>query len=125
MSEQLRNKLSGISSFTSQTIYELRDTIWAMNKENITIEDLQSRISNFIEQAKSVSEQTDFSFNMDDDVSENQMFSSLEGVNIYRIIQEAVNNSLKYASAKSIEVNISKGKDRKSTRLNSSHVRIS
>ena len=109
MSEQLRNKLSGISSFTSQTIYELRDTIWAMNKENITIEDLQSRISNFIEQAKSVSEQTDFSFNMDDDVSENQMFSSLEGVNIYRIIQEAVNNSLKYASAKSIEVNISKG----------------
>lgn len=109
MSEQLRNKLSGISIFTSQTIYELRDTIWAMNKENITIEDLQARISNFIEQAKSASEQTDFSFNMDGDVSENQMFSSLEGVNIYRIIQEAVNNSLKYASAKSIEVNISKG----------------
>jgi len=109
MSEQLRNKLSGISIFTSQTIYELCDTIWAMNKENITIEDLQARISNFIEQAKSASEQTDFSFNMDGDVSENQMFSSLEGVNIYRIIQEAVNNSLKYASAKSIEVNISKG----------------
>ena len=33
ISEKLGSKLSNISSFTQQTIYELRDTIWAMNKE--------------------------------------------------------------------------------------------
>ena len=46
---KLEDKLNNISSFTKETIYELRDTIWAMNKEEITIEDLKTRISNFIE----------------------------------------------------------------------------
>ncbi len=108
ISEKLGNKLTSISNFTSQTIYELRDTIWAMNKENITFEDLQARIANFIEHAKNASETTEFSFQIDKDVDEAQVFSSVEGMNIYRIIQEAVNNALKYASADEIEVNISK-----------------
>lgn len=107
ISEKLGNKLTSISSFTSQTIYELRDTIWAMNKENITFEDLQSRIANFIENAKNASEKTEFSFNIEENVDETHVFSSVEGMNIYRIIQESVNNSLKYASADEIEVIIS------------------
>lgn len=107
ISEKLGNKLSNISNFTSQTIYELRDTIWAMNKENITFEDLQARIANFIEHAKNASDRIDFSFNIDENVDETHVFSSVEGMNIYRIIQEAVNNSLKYSSADEIEVNIS------------------
>jgi signal transduction histidine kinase len=106
MGEKLGNKLSGISAFTQQTIYELRDTIWAMNKESISFEDLQARIANFIEHAKSASENTEFSFNIDENVDENRVFSSVEGMNIYRIIQEAVNNALKYAAAETIEVNI-------------------
>lgn len=108
ISEKLGAKLSGISNFTSQTIYELRDTIWAMNKEHISFEDLQARIANFIEHAQNASEKVDFSFNIDKTVSSEHVFASLEGVNIYRIIQEAVNNSLKYASAEEVEVNISK-----------------
>ncbi len=107
ISEKLGSKLSNISSFTQQTIYELRDTIWAMNKENITFEDLQARIANFIEHAKNASEKTDFSFNIEGNIDEAHVFSSVVGMNIYRIIQEAVNNALKYASADEIEVNIS------------------
>lgn len=107
ISEKLGNKLTAISTFTQQTIYELRDTIWAMNKESISFEDLQARIANFIEHAKSASENTEFSFNIDDTVAATHMFSSVEGMNIYRIIQEAVNNALKYAGADEIEVNIS------------------
>ncbi|TYA76037.1 histidine kinase, partial [Seonamhaeicola marinus] len=41
----LTNKLTGISSFTKDTINELRDTIWAMNKNEISLTDLQIRIS--------------------------------------------------------------------------------
>lgn len=108
ISQKLSDKLSSISSFTTQTIFELRDTIWAMNKENITFEDLQARIANFIDQAKNASEKTEFSFNIDSNVNQNHVFTSVEGMNIYRIIQESVNNALKYASADKIEVNISK-----------------
>jgi len=107
ISEKLTNKLSSISVFTSQTIYELRDTIWAMNKNNITFEDLQTRITNFIEKAKIASEKTNFVFVIDPEIDENKEFSSVEGMNIYRIIQEAVNNAIKYADASKIEVHIS------------------
>src|SRR5690606_13799398 len=40
---KLNDKLSGISEFAKSTIVELRDTIWAMNKSEITFEDLQIR----------------------------------------------------------------------------------
>lgn len=81
--ENLENKLSTISKFTSKTIYELRDTIWAMNKESITLDDLQARIANFIEHAKNASDSTEFSFNIDKHVNIAQVFSSVEGMNIY------------------------------------------
>jgi len=107
MGEQLSGRLSGISSFTSQTIYELRDTIWAMNKNNITFEDLQTRISNFIEKAKIATENTTFSFIISSEVDLEHTFTSVQGMNIYRIIQEAVNNAIKYAEAPQIKVSIS------------------
>ncbi len=104
MGEKLSDKLIGISSFTTQTIYELRDTIWAMNKNTITFEDLQSRIINFIDNAKLASEQTNFTVTIDTSVSLENTFTSVQGMNIYRIIQEAVNNAIKYAKASRVEV---------------------
>ena len=100
------DKLSDISAFTSTTINELRDTIWAMNKEQITAEDLQTRISNFIERAQSSEASVKFSFDFKNEESVNFVFSAIEGVNIYRIIQEAVNNALKYAQADHIKVSM-------------------
>lgn len=97
-------KLSMISAFTSTTINELRDTIWAMNKEKISVEDLQTRISNFIERAQSSKDSVQFSFDFNMKQAPDFIFTSIEGVNIYRVIQEAVNNALKYAEAQNIQV---------------------
>lgn len=104
--EAITDKLSGISEFTTQTIYELRDTIWAMNKNAITTEDLQSRIANFIEKAGRAHEKTEFRFEVSDGISKETSFTSVQGMNMYRIIQEAVNNALKYANASVIEVGL-------------------
>ncbi|WP_179008595.1 tetratricopeptide repeat-containing sensor histidine kinase [Winogradskyella forsetii] len=104
--EKLNTKLSTISNFASSTIYELRDTIWAMNKSEITFEDLQIRISNFIDKADLASHNITFNFKVEDGI--NKTFTSIEGMNIYRIIQEAINNTLKYAEASDINIVISK-----------------
>jgi len=104
---KLSDRLSGISAFTGDTIYELRDTIWAMNKNNITFEDLQTRISNFITKATMASEEMEFRFEIASEVDPERMFTSVEGMNMYRVIQEAVNNAVKYAQAKHIHVTIS------------------
>lgn len=104
--EKLNSKLVGISQFTKDTIYELRDTIWAMNKNEITFEDLQVRISNFIEKADITSKDIKFDFKIDKNVDNKTTFSSVTGMNIYRIIQESVNNAIKYAEASVISVRI-------------------
>lgn len=107
MSEALSKKLGRISNFTTDTIYELRDTIWAMNKSEISMEDLQIRISNLIEKAKLSTNDTTFQFHIQDGIAVDRGFSSVVGMNVYRIIQEAVNNSIKYADATEISVRIS------------------
>ena len=109
---KLINKLSGISDFTKETINELRDTIWAMNKSDITLEDLQSRISNVVKKANAYATNIDFKFIIAEDISKEVKFTSIKGMNIYRIVQEAINNAMKYAEAKSVLVKISQNKDR-------------
>jgi signal transduction histidine kinase len=106
----LQEKLSGISSFTSDTIFQLRDTIWAMNKNKITMEDLHARILSFIEKAKSAVPNIDFHFNQQ--VHENVAVTSLKGINLFRVVQEAINNAIKYANTASIHIEVSKIEDR-------------
>ena len=99
------NQLTKISDFTKSTIIELRDTIWAMNNDAFSFDDLRSRIFNFIEKAQSAKEDIVFKFNVDETLKE-MKFSSVIGINLYRTIQEAVNNAVKYSEAKEIDVNI-------------------
>ena len=108
--EKLDNKLSNISSFARETIVELRDTIWAMNSNEISFEDLEIRINNYIEKAKEAKDQISFSFAIDP-VLKNQKLSSVQGMNVYRTIQEAVNNAIKYANASIISINAKKSND--------------
>src|SRR5574343_114014 len=105
MENSIKNHLTKISDFTKTTIFVLRDTIWAMNANEFTFDDLSSRIYNFIEKAQSVKENTAFKFSVDDSLK-NSKFSSLEGVNLYRTIQEAVNNAIKYADANEVSIQV-------------------
>ena len=104
---KLDNKLTNISSFAQDTILELRDTIWAMNSDQISYEDLEVRINNFLEKAKEAKDQISFSFAIEESLKTKKL-SSVEGMNMYRTIQEAINNSLKYANADIIKVTIKK-----------------
>ncbi len=105
--QKLDDKLTNIYGFAKDTIVELRDTIWAMNSNEISFEDLEARINNYIEKAKVAQDNISFSFAIDTDLK-NQKLTSVEGMNIYRTIQEAVNNSLKYANANIITINAKK-----------------
>lgn len=103
LNEKLTQQLDRISEFSQQTIRELRDTIWAMNHGDFHMEDLKMRLSNFIEKAASVATAVQFDFQCTPEASA-VTFSSLSGIHLYRSIQEAVNNALKYAQPNRILV---------------------
>ncbi len=104
--DKLNNKLNYISSFTTETIYELRDTIWAMNKNVISLEDLKTRITNYIDKAQIAYKNAIFQFDLSEKINQNKSFSSMEGMNILRIIQEAIHNSLKHANSSEIKIQV-------------------
>jgi signal transduction histidine kinase/uncharacterized protein HemY len=104
---KLDNRLGRISDFTKNTIIELRDTIWAMNNDEITFEDLRARILNFIEKAKDARDEIDFRFTIDESLDSIKL-TSIVGMNIYRSVQEAVNNAIKYAEASEITIEVKK-----------------
>ncbi|WP_457610030.1 ATP-binding protein [Lutibacter sp.] len=104
--EVVKNKLSEINQFASNTISQLRDTVWAMNNNEISFEDFQGRVLAFIEKAKRTT--TNIHLNYNSTVKNNIVFSSIKGINIFRVIQEAVNNTIKYAEASEITITIYK-----------------
>ena len=102
------DRLSNINFFTRNTINQLRDTIWAMNMDEIHFEDLEQRMMNHIGQAKVL---TGAEIEFSNEVSENSTFSSLVGINIFRIMQEAINNAIKHADSKTISIHFQEKKE--------------
>lgn len=105
--DKINHKLLSISNFTKETITELRDTIWAMNHAEIDINEIRSRILSFVDKAQTSNEHINITFERDS-VLDNLYFSSVEGMNIFRITQEAVNNAMKYSGAQNITLNAKK-----------------
>ena len=76
---------------------------WIVRNTNIII----VQIFNFIEKAKLAVDKIKFDFTIDSNLS-NVNFGSVDGMNIYRIVQEVVHNSIKYANANEIFVDFRK-----------------
>ena len=102
MNEQIKEKLSSISSFTFDTIHQLRDTIWAMNKNEISFDEFQSRTMSYIEKAKTL--KTGIQFEFTSSIESNTVFTSVIGMNLFRILQEGINNAIKHSEASKISI---------------------
>ncbi len=95
-------RIEKINNFTRDTIAQFRDTIWAMNKERITIEDIQSRTLNAITKARETGTMPNVKFVVN--VDKDYRFNGTQGINLFRIIQEALNNTIKYAEASEVVI---------------------
>lgn len=106
-----RNKLLEINNFTKMAIHELRDTVWAMRKDQISLEDLRLRFLNFVNVIQNDEIMPEICI---DNNRMNQLilFDSETGMNIYRILQEAVNNTIKHANAQCIKINFEADTDK-------------
>ena len=103
VSKELANeKLDNLSTFTRSTITELRDTIWAMNKNDISIQDLKDRL--LIHQGNAQNAGKNFSVEFAKNVNVNEQFNSVRGMHYFRIVQEAINNAMKYAETDDVSV---------------------
>lgn len=97
-------KMNTLSEFTESSISELKNTIWVLSSKDLNMLELKMKILNFINHASEAKEEIHFHFNFE--VKQNIQLNSKQAVNLFRIFQEIVNNTLKHAHAKDLFVDI-------------------
>lgn len=84
---EISEKLKQTSIFTSQTINDLRDTVWAMNKESISFEELKQRLMNLLDQAREMNPEIYYSLRTDSNIDPERTFTALEGINFSELFR--------------------------------------
>ncbi len=106
--EQLTQRYDTIADFTKQTITELRDTIWAMNSGQVSWESLAGRIQDYLQKARQSASGIQFGFSLSDDIDRDSTLPSADSIQVLRIVQEAIQNAVKYAAATAVDIRVEK-----------------
>jgi signal transduction histidine kinase len=101
--EEIR-KLSVVSEASKSIVNDLRETIWVIKKESITLEELSDRLKSLLQEQIALF--PDMDVEIIEDIKKDYRFQPTESLNTYRICQEALNNSVKHALASKIILKI-------------------
>lgn len=96
--------LQNLQQHSQEIINSLRDTIWVLNKDNITITGISDRIKNYINKLRP--SYGHIQFHISEEIRNDARLSSQHALNIFRIIQEATHNALKHSGAANISIRI-------------------
>lgn len=94
-----KDRLNFISDFGRTTMTELRNTIWAMKNDGGELADLIVKVNELKSLIDPIME-----FKLEDSSNRQVHFNAIQLLNTYRIIQESIQNALKYAEATRITV---------------------
>jgi signal transduction histidine kinase len=101
--ETERLELMDDLKFASKDIItSLRETIWALKKDNYTAEDCFFRIKNFMQSLSRY--YPGIQFITEGDAPSDKDLHYAKALNVVRVVQEAVTNAIKHASASTIKI---------------------
>ncbi|HQW49768.1 MAG TPA: tetratricopeptide repeat protein [Bacteroidia bacterium] len=107
--ESLKSKIETVSEFSENAVTELKNTLWVMNLKSINVSDLKFRIANYINSAAEAKEEIRFHFNFE--IADDIQIQTKSAMNIFRVIQEIVNNAIKYSHASEVSISIHQNKN--------------
>jgi signal transduction histidine kinase len=93
-------KDSGVSTIARQTLAQLRDAIWALNKEDLSTQQWASHATEYIHTISGKGITADSIFNWNPEIR----LSPLEALHSFRILQEAITNAIKHANATNVYI---------------------
>jgi two-component system, sensor histidine kinase LadS len=95
-------RLNDVADTAKNAILNLRETIWAINNEQITVEDFYDRFKLYA--SNQVKNRSDVRLLFSENIVHNHILNPNQALNLYRICQEALTNALKYAHAHTLEI---------------------
>lgn len=94
-------RLTDVKKLTAETIRELRKTVWLMNHQSTTLEEFVIKLRDYILTGSQIPIVIDVKTNLQ------QVITAQVANHLFRIVQEAVNNTHKHAEATQINIEIS------------------
>lgn len=97
------DRLEELSGFARGTMDQLRESIWAINSEQISLSELAGRWKQYL------SELTESKTELQSKVSRSGADAVLKptvAIEIHRIVQEAINNAFKHSGGSAVEVEV-------------------
>jgi signal transduction histidine kinase len=98
---------SNVNESVRNVISNLRETIWAINDEAISINDFSDKLKVYV---RSMFRNTETKISFTENIQIDTQLNSLVGLNLYRICQEIINNAFKHSKATELLVNITSDK---------------
>ena len=102
--QQSPEQVKHLKSFVADTIQELRNSIWVLQDKNLSVEDFHHRVVNYIRQLKDNIPGLKIKANAQ--LEEKPNLSPETSIQLFRIVQESLQNAIKYAAAEQIEYNL-------------------
>ncbi|WP_176113034.1 sensor histidine kinase [Sediminibacterium ginsengisoli] len=95
--------LRNISQTSKEVIFTLRETIWALNRDKISLEEMFDKLKVFAQKLNNAAAGCQLTFHEGEN-TDSLILGPSEAIHLFRISQEAIANSLKYANATKLDL---------------------
>ncbi|MFZ4542491.1 MAG: ligand-binding sensor domain-containing protein [Saprospiraceae bacterium] len=107
--DHLKDRLLNLRSNAQNMMSSIRDTIWALNKEEITVQDFADRLKQYI--IYQIRDNSSLVLSFHENIISNHTLYSNTVLGLFRIGQEAIQNIIKHSQARIIDITIECGED--------------
>jgi signal transduction histidine kinase len=95
-------KIHGLQDTISMSMRELRKTVWLLNKQSVSIDEIALRIRDFFKPLH----QNGTHISVKTEGNTEEKINEIQTTQLFRVIQEAVNNAYKYSKSNEIEIKL-------------------
>lgn len=106
--QESSEELKELGDFTRDTMRQLRETIWAINHDEVSLEELKTKVVDYLSEILRPHAQITHEVHFP---KSDKKLNPTRAINIFRIIQEAINNTVKHAQATKITIQLELGTD--------------
>ena len=96
-------ELADLKENTENILGLLRQTIWVLNNDSISVEDFYDYVKQY---ALKSFRNSGITVSFEEDIRQNRILPSETSINLFRIIQEGLQNIMKHSGATQVELNL-------------------
>jgi signal transduction histidine kinase len=94
---EVGDEINKVKTTSRQLLQTLRETIWILNKEEVSVEDFFDKLIDYT--SRYLQSYPSIHLSIDENFTESMSLNSNHALQLFRICQEAINNACKYSNS--------------------------